>query len=725
MTPMIQQSTIRSLRDMSLDVGADRSVDEKEETTIGFALFGSGIRGASFSSGVLGSAVRKHGENTRFVVSAVSGGGFVGSAFCQRVAIQRRNERKNSGQQRSRRDIYEALDSDMEKNIGYCVDFSRPRLLFDLLAILSLLVSQIVLIVLTIMPFIVFLVEMIASFHFYAGDDRVWLVALAGAVATVGLLVLSQLLRLPPLNRFTFPARIFSWLKVLTFLCALFTVLVGSQLAMDGIEKALGTTGASILGGSLMGLWAIIRFHPLFFIEAKIEGIINSLTGYVAMLAIYGLFINWRLVGEKPDNYLFDHLLFTERTWTILLAVSLGLIALFPVINGIASNHIHYYYRWRLQRAFYEGPQGERLRRGCDGMPGCTSGMTFGELEDDTSYIATMTASLWATSAASPSSAALSVGKRIHGVDTSNSIGYLRTEIGGTDTVVSAGQLHDMELSFAMVNSGASLTSTFGSDTKFASYEHFFALFNLGVGSWTNGRPGTRSWRATVVRDIGAAFLAADFGGNHWASPIQSPIVRIFRQSLGIPIIEKEAGFMYLSDGSHSENSALFVLLQDPTVKRIYMADGSEDVGRTCSDLKKVMHMARACGWRFSGVVGVGNDGRRRENWTDVEEMLIGIERDETKRSIDIYAWREDDSSNGVTIHYLKPSAGSDDAPSGIACNCCHNSPSLLRYLYDFMFGKFPNTSSYYQLFTPRLYTAYKNEGIKAFNSATNWQEIA
>ncbi|EFA80535.1 hypothetical protein PPL_06573 [Heterostelium album PN500] len=676
--------------------------------SVGCAFYGGGIRAASFASGVLQQVVGRHTNDTKLVLSCVSGGGFVGSSFCQRVAFDRKY---NRGEKQTKREIYRQLDKDMKKNIAYCVDFNSVNGFVDFLVMLALVLVQISLIFVTVFPFIIFLVESMAAFYHYVDNDHRWILAVVGICLAFTFFVISQVMKVIGNCGHAIPYAFFNWNKVLTFLAALFTVLVGSQAGMNRIEEAVGDWVAGAIGLSLTGLWAIIRFHPFFFVQQWIENLINSLTGYVAILSIYGIFMNWRLNDT----------------------------------NGVSRNLFY-------KTNYY----------GCDGIFGCP-GTRFTDLDDSASYISTMTANLWQLKPGGASTSSISIGKSLpdieckssNNVNPHNKISYLRGDTTGLNTDLQTGRMRDIELSFAMVNSGASLTSTFGSDTKFKSWENFLSLFNLGYGSWLNMNYQRRFklksllvsaamgifpfiaaiphcvtsirndypwliWIPGVILVI--LFLLAEFSPNHWSSPIQNPIVRMFRDSLDIPIVANHGGFIYLSDGTHSENTGLFVLLANPDIKTIYIADGSEDPDRLCTDLRKTMGEERAYGWNF--FQGDIHD----QEFHDVERDLIDFQRDSSRRFIRMIA---KNTERSVNIFFLKP-ISSKNSISGMAfdCHCCHGDLVTINCcggqlrifsdLYDWAFGKFPNVSSYYQFFTPSMYQAYKNEGVDAFNDAMN-----
>ncbi|GAM24983.1 hypothetical protein SAMD00019534_081580, partial [Acytostelium subglobosum LB1] len=750
--PLMMTSPIVSPVHVRLNKCAiDTDEEDGPEDTVGISMYGNGIRATSFASGVLARVVERYdNDRTKLILSCVSGGGVLGSAFCQRVAKEK--ARKN---QVSRVDIYKGLDEDMRKNIAYCVNFgSVPRMLMDIFMMIGMVAFQLALIGMTVIPFIMFLVETMATFYHYVPSDKVWILAVVGIGLTVTIFALSIIFKtISVYGLYRAPFIIFNWFKVLTFLCALFTVLVGSQAGMDRIETAFGDWVAGAIGLSITAFWAIFRFHPFFFIEQWIENLINSLTGYVALLSIYGIFMNWRLGAVASDtNLLFGHIMFTDYRWSVVLITTIVLIGVYPATSYIADNHIHAFYRWRLQRAFYKTDHS-----GFDGIFGIYPGTKFTQLDDSATYVSTMTANHWQLDPGSSPISSLSIGKWLPGIDTNqptndinplNEIRYMRGETNGLNTSLQTGWMRDLEISFAMINSGGSLTSSFGSDAKFKTWENFFSLFNLGFGTWTNMNyqkdfkarsvyitmtgmipfliaipqcfVSVRSdypwviWIPCVI--LVFYFLIADHCPSHWASTMQNPIVRVFRDSLSVPIVTKYGGYIYLSDGSHSENTGLFVLLANKAIKTIFIADGSEDVDRVCSDLRKTITEERAFGWDFFTQEG-----------HDIERELIEFQRDRTVRHIAMKAINEKEGRQ-VNIYFLKPiERANRHEISGVACECCHASANCCTCLngmisfpgdcFNYLFGRFPNTSSYYQLFTPTMYDAYRSEGVAAFDS--------
>ncbi|EGG14492.1 hypothetical protein DFA_12267 [Cavenderia fasciculata] len=138
--------------------------------------------------------------------------------------------------------------------------------------------------------------------------------------------------------------------------------------------------------------------------------------------------------------------------------------------------------------------------------------------------------------------------------------------------------------------------------------------------------------------------------------------------------------------------------------------------GRKLKDLKKVLKIGRMNGWTFTS-----------PDSNDLKFVLdkfsqpgINNNNNQMRRHLIINATHQQNERTVKIIHLqpIEPKEKQDDGMySGCCCECCGDCDfKPFTWVCEKLFGKFPNLSTGIQFFNKKMYNAYKQEGINAFN---------
>lgn len=119
----------------------------------------------------------------------------------------------------------------------------------------------------------------------------------------------------------------------------------------------------------------------------------------------------------------------------------------------------------------------------------------------------------------------------------------------------------------AMATSGAAVSPNMGASTQ-PALAMLLTFFNIRLGRWCPN-PGKKDWRRASPRS-NLAWLLAEASGN----------------------TNEQSSFVYLSDGGHFENTAVYELVRR-RCSHIVMVDAGADPARTFEDLGNLIHKVR------------------------------------------------------------------------------------------------------------------------------------
>lgn len=203
------------------------------------------------------------------------------------------------------------------------------------------------------------------------------------------------------------------------------------------------------------------------------------------------------------------------------------------------------------------------------------------------------------------------------------------------------------------------------------------------------------------------------------------PLIQVFRSVLDLfDMGTRMPGKVNVTDGGHTENLGLFYLLAEKSLFMVCV-DGSEDSGKTCSELKLALQNARKClGCKFSKL----SDG------SDAEAAIEQFSHFLSERVLVLRVQYPESNQEG-TLVYLKPTryfkkkrnnsqgqANPQNQPTAesefqtqetmnhyLNCwGCCWKSKFLSKL------DKFPNHPTMNQFWTKGLFDAYFQEGKNA-----------
>eukprot|EP00741_Cyanophora_paradoxa_P000866 tig00000448_g836.t1 len=311
----------------------------------GVCFSGGGIRSASFCSGVLcwlaSSNLLPHVD----YISGVSGGGFVACSFADWAV-------HNPGDVRTWIGAYMA---NFERNCGYMLDFSSPgRGALDLVVFVFFLLLFLAVVMLTVVPYAI-PVGYTLGWAFEGVlwqevdselvlDETVWTTDETRSLRMLAVLAGALLAVLLARGLFT-PARRANVRAVLA--CAAFLVALTTGIYVLLLLSAhLGETQVDdYLTIALMGLMLLPAIAPGMFSSNKTDLIV-----FAFLIVLYGKIANV-IVNSDSDDFL-DNVLGSEA-WRALHFAAAAVIVANPLLDALKHRLMHWFYRWRLQRAFF------------------------------------------------------------------------------------------------------------------------------------------------------------------------------------------------------------------------------------------------------------------------------------------------------------------------------------------------------------------------------------
>lgn len=484
----------------------------------------------------------------------------------------------------------------------------------------------------------------------------------------------------------------------------------------------------------LIGLAVLVLLRPLFDSKSPAKRFL-SYTLYSALIA---KITAWRIY--KGNQTLFFIGEYNETTWNVLIIIS-AITLLFP-FQLFRTTFFHYYYRWRLQRAFFcdSGVMGFTE---CGGHQTRLSELT--QVKELPNYIAVTVLNGWKKDATYEDAyfvTALESGGRM--------------KVIGSDVETNVGHL---KLSESMALSSAAVAYMMGAEDN-ARFRFWQVQLGVSMGNWVYTKPPGNSsiWLLivgqipvsftlflVVFAHLSACFLLIPFGvafllmllsvliPPHYIPkiyhlPFVLNVFEIFDINLigGDPLPER----VYLSDGAHGDNMALLPLLDKRQYKQIVICDATEDPHEQCNGLLKSMNLCREkLGCSFVPLVpniDIEHDVNQFVHDKQSTCFRFKVNYNQSNRSSNTDSQGIVESSE---IIYLKPrtafvglhSQDFDSNLHGCCCETCHTPPFKIL---DTCCGEFPQHSTINQFFTPKLFTQYSKLGYKiaqeAFPNQTN-----
>ncbi|EGG14491.1 hypothetical protein DFA_12266 [Cavenderia fasciculata] len=653
----------------------DNNIFSTDKEEVGIAFSGGGIRSASFCSGVLKClCLLNIYKEKRFVFSCVSGGGYIGSGFCYIMS----QESDPLGRWRA----YSKLDDQLrssKNNIGYLINFEGGWWLLDIFVkLLPLLLFALVTSILKLFPFVIIATECLT--FFIESIPIFWAfisIIISGAAATI-LWVASKILLLlkPHSKRNASVLWIKNALKILFIILFIQCFLTLSVMSADAFKKLSIVVDESFALG--------------FSIVSK-------------------------------------------------LVQFIGLIVLYPFLTLVYDRALSKYYRVSITKSFY----------------GANVSPLVSSLKNRNRYISNLSSNAWVQSSKLSSHFIISVGDfgprsdslGQNGANPPNSnVGYSTINMNEPTIANIHPMPYQISMPYLMANSGAAIAPN---KNQFGSAESQLKITNLSLGSWMG--PQQERTLKNALTYIGVNFVASvlvsiglivdsatDYGWTIFLSPVvmialslafdryfgNLPIVprliQDIRHLFSIPIYSKELVGTYLSDGGHLENTGILaILFHCPHIDTIVAAAGYEDSGRRLKDLKKVLRIGRMNGWTFTS-----------PEFPDLKDALLRFSQpeininnnnnSEMRRRLIINATHQQNQRKVKIIH-LQPIAPKEKQKDGMyrgcCCECCGDCDFRpFTWVCETLFGKFPNLSTGIQFFNKKMYNAYKQEGINAFN---------
>jgi hypothetical protein len=498
---------------------------------------------------------------------------------------------------------------------------------------------------------------------------------------------------------------------------------------------------------------AILQASLLIFVVAIIRPLFNKATSSAVglfSLAIYIILMTritqWRVY---KDIELLWGIPYTQTTWNGLFLATA--IALYLPLEVMFWQLTHFYYRWRLQKAFYE----HTGFAGCAGM--LDQFACGGEITKmrDLSYPGV------------PKYFGLTVlnGWKKDGLWVSSDQ-IATVESGGMMRVLPRVKENDpfwvdmghLDLSDVMAMSGAAVAYRMG-EINNSAFRYWQVHLGAGLGRWiyTREHKAWVSWSFIIAGHIvtgtlcmlvlyvglSSIYLLIPLGflGISVLALIMLPpewrllqwmyhlpfTLELFSQ-FGIDVIGGDPlpPRVFLSDGSHIETLGLIPLLEKRRYRTIIICDGSQDVPESCETLTLHLDMARK-------LLGCSFFPQEKETNQDMEAVLREFAADHNASALTFWVHYDDStqadegSLKKSEIIYLKPRLGyalnnsemhmeeyKNEHMHGCCCECCHQKACSCL---DAQCATFPQHSTGNQFFTGTMFRQYYKLGYEVSKS--------